>query len=143
MLDELGLVPALESLFLRLEKSTGLKVDFKHVGLADRLSAEQETAVYRVAQEALTNILRHSGVLRAMVRLWQGEGILGLQVADEGRGFAAAGHRPYDSLGLAGMRDRIAFLGGDSSVDSEPGAGTTIMATLPLDLPSGVEEEAS
>ena len=133
MLDELGLLPALELLFDRYMAQTHVRVDFKQVGLNERLAPEIETAAYRIVQEALTNIARYAKVPKADVRLWVADGALGIQVEDEGVGFDAdAAASRIGSCGLAGMRERLVLLGGNLRIDSAPGAGTCIVATLPL-----------
>ncbi|KAF0174484.1 MAG: sensory box sensor histidine kinase [Limisphaerales bacterium] len=133
MLDELGLLPALELLFDRFTAQTRVRVDFKQVGLSERLAPEIETAAYRVVQEALINIARHAKVTKADVRLWLAGGALGIQVEDEGAGFdVEAAARRTHSCGLAGMRERLVLLGGSLRIDSAPGAGTCLVATLPL-----------
>ncbi len=133
MLDELGLLPALELLFDRFTTQTQVRVDFKQVGLNERLTPEIETAAYRVVQEALTNIARHAKVTKADVRLWLADGSLSIQVEDEGAGFdAEAASRRADSCGLAGMRERLVLLGGSLRIDAAPGAGTCLVAALPL-----------
>lgn len=133
-LDQLGLLPALLSLFERYTAQTGVLVDFKHQGVEQRFPAQVETGAYRVVQEALTNAARHAGVAGVTVRLWADPDKLHLQVTDGGRGFDTdvVLQSPH-SYGLLGMRERITMLGGHISVESFPGTGTTIAAELPLD----------
>jgi PAS domain S-box-containing protein len=129
-LDQLGLVPALLTLFERCAHQTGVVVDFKHQGVERRFQPEVETAAYRVVQEALTNAARHAGVTAATVRAWATADLLGVQVEDRGRGFdPEAAPR---SGGLDGMRERVALLGGELSIESRPADGTQITAEFPL-----------
>lgn len=134
MLDDLGLMPALDWLFQRHFKQIGLRVLFKHTPLKQRLPAQQETALFRIVQEALTNVARHARVHEVTVRLWQDSQnqTLGVQVHDTGVGFdvpKVLGARA--SSGLAGIRERAALLGGQFTLDSSPGAGTRLTVELP------------
>ena len=98
------------------------------------LGAEREAAVYRVAQEALHNALRHSGAAEVRISLTARQGRVILEVADDGRGFAAKG--PPDGLGLPSMRERAAAIGGSLTIRSAPGQGTTVKLTVPATAPS-------
>jgi PAS domain S-box-containing protein len=132
-LDELGLVPALLTLFERYTTQTGLRVDFKHHGMERRFAPEVETAAYRLVQEALTNVARHAGVAAASVRLWATPETLSLQIEDQGSGFdAEAALATLRSGGLTGMRERVVLLGGHIVIESHPGKGTEITIELPL-----------
>lgn len=136
MLDDLGLLPALDWLFKRCFNQTGLRVQFKHTALSDRLAPALETAVFRIVQEALTNVARHAGVKEATVRLWHDEPnrTLGVQVQDTGAGFdVPRAFAARTSIGLAGMRERATLLGGQFTLDSAPGHGTRLTVELPLD----------
>lgn len=137
-LDDLGLGTALAHYAERWSERSDVAVDFQASGLeAGRLPAPVETALYRVVQEALTNVLRHAGARRVSLVLQRSDGRAQAVVEDDGRGFdgeatmaaAAAGGR----LGLLGMRERLALVGGTLAVESAPGRGTTIIARVPLD----------
>lgn len=134
MLDDLGLLPALHWHFDRYFAVSGIKVDFKHSGVSDRrFSPEIETAAYRVVQEALTNVVRHSRAREVVVRLWTTGKALSVQIEDLGVGFDRdAALTAHASSGLSGMRERAALLGGRFSIDSTPGAGTHLTAEFPL-----------
>jgi two-component system sensor histidine kinase UhpB len=136
-LDQLGLVPALLTLFERCQEQAGMLVDFKHKGVEGRIATEVETAAYRIVQEALTNVIRHAEESRVTVRIWATDDELSVQIEDQGRGFdpEAAMASPRSS-GLAGMRERVLLLGGQLTVDSRPGEGTQITAELPLHGPA-------
>jgi PAS domain S-box-containing protein len=133
-LDQLGLLPALLALFERYTTQTGVLVDFKHQGVEERFASQVETGAYRIVQEALTNAARHAGVAGVTVRVWADADKLNLQVGDRGCGFdpEVALKEPRSS-GLIGMQERILLLGGRVTIESSPGAGTTITAELPLD----------
>ncbi len=137
MLDDLGLLPALVWLFDRYTSQTHIEVQFQKSGLADgrRLPPEIETAAFRVVQEALTNVARHAGVQRVTVRAWAADGMVSVQIVDEGKGFSPeAALQRGDSSGLMGMRERTGALGGQLSIESEPGQGVRVTAELPLSL---------
>ncbi len=133
-LDDFGLATA-----IRLEveglRSEGWHVDYED-GLGDaRLPAEVETTLYRVAQEALTNARKHARTDRARVALARRGEAIHLEVKDEGRGFDPSSpttNGPGERVGLAGMRERVALLGGELKITSEPGKGTLVVAEVPL-----------
>ncbi len=133
ILDDLGLLPALLWHLDRYTAQTGVHVDFRHTGLDRRFPPEVETAAYRLVQEALTNVARHARTHEAAVRVWSSDDRLCLQIEDQGAGFD-----PWEALpgnatsGLTGMRERAEMLGGQLAIDSVPGAGTRLVATLPL-----------
>jgi two-component system sensor histidine kinase UhpB len=132
-LDELGLIPAIESHVRSIRAITEIDLSL----LADEdvggLSLEAELAVYRIVQEALSNVVRHSGATRAAVRVAREPDRLVVTVEDDGHGFnvpevRAAGR----GLGLFGMGERAAYLGGRVDVQSTPGTGTRVRAEIPL-----------
>jgi signal transduction histidine kinase len=104
--------------------------------LPDRLPEDQEIVLYRVAQEALTNVARHARASRARVELTETPGGVVLEVHDDGVGFDPATELrgSLDHFGLAGMRERVELAGGTWTVWSRPGAGTVLTATLPRSL---------
>lgn len=135
MLDDLGLLHALLWHFERYTAQTQVRVVFSHTGIEEqRLSPELETAIYRIIQEALTNIARHAGVSEVRVGVWADAESLAVQIADQGAGF-----HPHAALaagvssGLTGMRERAQLLGGTLTIESQPGKGTSVAARLPLD----------
>jgi two-component system, NarL family, sensor kinase len=136
VLDDLGLLPALAWLARTLEQRTGLTVSVEAEGLAERLDPDVETLVFRLVQEALTNVLKHAGVGQAEVHLARGAGALALRVSDSGAGFdarAALGESDGASgSGLRGMRDRVELFGGRLDVWSAAGHGTVVAVELPL-----------
>jgi signal transduction histidine kinase len=129
VLDEYGLEPALEALAERTTQLTGLAVAL-HVDLeSPRLAQEVEDTLYRVVQEALTNVAKHSGATRAEVRLHERNGLVEVVVRDEGAGYSTRDETA--GLGLLGMHERVALADGTMAVESEPGAGTLIRVSLP------------
>jgi signal transduction histidine kinase len=136
MLDDLGLFPTLLWHLDRFTGRTGVKVDFAHLGLnGQRFAPKIETAVYRIVQEALTNVARHAGVREAAVRIWADETQIYIQIEDNGCGFDVnQALSQGDSAGLSGMRERADLLEGRFSIESRPAAGTVIQAELPLIL---------
>jgi signal transduction histidine kinase len=132
-LDDLGLRPAIEALGEHYQVANGIDVDTR-LHLPDparndrRLSPELETAVYRLIQEALTNIAKHAGAQQVAVRVDAVQATVEIEVIDDGRGFDTA--QTTGGFGLTGMRERAALAGGTMAVTSRPG-GTTIRATLP------------
>ena len=131
VLDDLGLVPALEWLFKQLHTQADMKVEFDCQPV-DELPPDVATAAFRVVQEALTNVMRHSGVKEARVHLSGTGGVLFACVADRGNGFDAAALAPGQSTGLSAMGERAALLGGVWECRSVVGRGTAILLTLPL-----------
>jgi two-component system sensor histidine kinase UhpB len=129
-LDDLGLTSALAALTNDLSRRTGLRVERRLATDMRALEADEELVVYRVAQEALTNVARHSGARRARVTLGpDGDGRVSLTVHDDGRGFDLG--RQADGSGLRGMRERAVLIGGSLEVESRPGRGTTVRLRLP------------
>jgi PAS domain S-box-containing protein len=135
MLDSLGLAAAVEHHLTKFSERTGvvgeLRMNREEFELEDRVA----TTVFRVVQEALTNVARHAGASRVTVAIEETDDAIGLTVHDNGRGFAATNGRK--TFGLLGMRERIAMLGGHLEIDSQPGRGTRIVASIPLRKASG------
>jgi signal transduction histidine kinase len=130
-LDDFGLVAALERLADSFAEQTGISVDFQTALADERLPAEAETALYRIVQESLTNVVKHAKARRVSVLLARREGSVKAVVEDDGRGFDPA-ELGDDGFGLVGMRERLALLGGRLEVESGPEAGTTIAAEVPV-----------
>jgi signal transduction histidine kinase len=132
-LDDLGLRPAIQALGEHYQVANGIDVDCRlHLpdpALSDRrLSPELETTVYRLIQEALTNIAKHAGAQQVAVQVDAGHAMVEVEVTDDGRGFDTA--KTTGGFGLTGMRERAALASGTMTVTSQPGR-TTIRATLP------------
>jgi len=132
-LDNLGLVPALRWHFERYTTQTNVRVTFKHTGVEGcRFAPEIETAVYRIVQEALTNVARHSGASEVTARLWADQDTLGVQIEDHGVGFDTDTESMLASSGLSGMCERAALLGSQLTIETAPEAGTRLTAEFPL-----------
>jgi two-component system, NarL family, sensor histidine kinase DevS len=131
-LDELGLVPAIETLAQRTATVEGLTLETSiDLGLesGDRLEPEVESTLYRLAQEALTNVAKHAHAGRVEIVLTRHDGHVELTVSDDGAGFDP--REPGAGLGLIGMRERVNLAGGRLEVDTRLGSGTTLKANLP------------
>ena len=131
VVEKAGLVRALGALAEEFGHTAGLEVRLALPPADLRVAPGVGIAAYRIAQEALRNVVRHAGVLRADLALEQRDGALTLSVADEGKGFAPGESRPEDGLGLIAMRQRAVTAGGQLTVQPRPGGGTIVTATLP------------
>ena len=129
-LDDFGLVAALERLAQGVREGSGLDLDVESRLGGERLPGEVETAVYRIVQEALTNILKHADAGHVSIVLTRKNGRVSVLIEDDGRGFDPAAVRG-DFLGLAGMRERVGLLDGTLVVESAPGRGTTLVVSVP------------
>ncbi len=134
-LDELGLEPALEALAKRAEAIEGLSATL-HYSVGDRsareqrLGAELESTIYRLVQEALTNVAKHAGATTVEIEVRAENGTIGVTVADDGAGFDP--EHPTSGFGLVGMRERVALASGTLEVESRAGEGTRLRAQFPL-----------
>lgn len=138
ILDDLGLVAALERSVKGYEAATGLRIDFYAQGLdGKRLSPHLETALYRIVQEALTNVVKHAQARNVSVLLERRGRAVVAVVEDDGRGFDVAAARRSrgddKGLGLIGIEERASLLGGTLTVESRPGMGTTVVVEIPLE----------
>jgi signal transduction histidine kinase len=136
LLDDLGLLPALRWYVNRYARRLDMEVELEALGLEERLAPEMETALYRIVQEALTNVARHAQATRVTIRLKGGAGgVVTAVIEDDGRGFdtekLAARDPSGRGAGLLGMRERVAGLGGSVCVQSSPGQGTRLLIRIP------------
>jgi len=135
MLDELGLLPALRSHVKSFAERTGLRVRLQADPVAEKLNAEQKTAVFRITQESLTNVAKHARASRVNVFLRRtGDGIC-LEIADNGKSFRAdpaTAAKQKQRLGLLGMQERVRLVNGRFGIQPEPGRGTTVRVTIPF-----------
>ena len=135
MLDDLGLVPALRSFIQDLPGRKNLRVRFMAFSGVERLDNNRRTVLFRVAQEALTNVARHAHARLVSVRVGKVEGAVRLEVHDNGRSFQVEkllASNANNRLGLLGMRERVEMIGGIFSIVSVRGKGTTIRAEIPF-----------
>jgi signal transduction histidine kinase len=135
VLDDLGLIPALHSFLKNFGARTGLLAQLTAFAEVEKLDAAKRTVLYRVAQEALTNVARHAKASRVAVNIQQRNGSACMEIKDDGksfeveRGFHAKGSK---RLGLLGMRERVEMVGGSFCVESSPGKGTAVRVEIPL-----------
>jgi len=130
-LDDFGLEAALERLTAGFAEQTGMKVELESRLHDDRLHEEVETVLYRIVQEALTNIAKHSEAGRVSIVVTQKAGSVGAIIEDDGRGFDP-GSDVDGGIGLIGMRERVALLDGSLAIESAPGRGTTLVVEVPV-----------
>jgi signal transduction histidine kinase len=130
-LDDFGLVPALERLADAFGGESGIAIDVEANLDETRLPPEVETALYRIAQEALTNVAKHADAEHVSLIVTRRDGSVTVVVEDDGRGFGAVGGES-GGLGLVGMKERVGLLGGRLAIESTEGSGTTIVAEVPL-----------
>ena len=134
-LDELGVAPALQNLVDRMAATTGLEIettldfDFDQGRSDARLAPQLENTIYRLVQEALSNVAKHADAHRVAVEAADA-GVVTIKVSDDGVGFAVGGETA--GFGLMGMRERVSLLDGTLEISSEPGRGTTVTVCLPL-----------
>lgn len=132
MLDDLGLIPAIEWFVDDFSARYGVHV-VRHIGASDvSFSHESATAVFRIVQEALTNIARHSGATEATVEIARDASDCTVSVSDNGRGCSRDERHAPDSFGLLGIRERANTLGGNLSIETAPGRGFALRVSLPL-----------
>ena len=144
MLDDFGLPETLAAYLRNFSRRTGIRAHFSHEGGDERLTPDVEVCVYRIVQEALTNVARHSGALSCTVSLKRVEGEVELVVEDSGRGMASAadGADARRGLGLMGMRERAQALSGRFTIANRPEGGTRIVVALPVRAGARVSRKA-
>lgn len=135
LLDELGLLPALRSHIKRFSQRTGLRIRLVADAAAEQLDNDQKTAVFRIAQESLTNVARHAHASRVRISIRRSGGNICMEVFDNGKSFREAppgAARQRERLGLLGMQERARLANGLLTIKPEPGKGTTVWVTIPL-----------
>lgn len=130
-LDDFGLVPALERLVQTFSESSGIAVDLEAQLAETRLPSEVETTLYRIVQEALTNVVKHAESTEVSILLVRREAAVTAVIEDNGRGFAPDAVKA-ESLGLEGMRERAELHDGRLTIEASPGSGTTLVVEIPL-----------
>ena len=135
VLDDLGLIPALHTFMKSFREQTGIHVSLSAFAAVEQANGDKRTVLYRVAQEALTNVARHAQASHAEVKIQKLNGAICMKVNDNGKGFQE--HRVLHArkgkrLGLLGMRERVEMVGGTFCVESEPGEGTTVRVAIPF-----------
>jgi PAS domain S-box-containing protein len=132
LLEHLGLVSALNSFCRETEKVTGISIRFTARNVPRDLSQDVSLCLYRVAQESLQNVVKHSGAHRVTVDIVVEADELRMRIADDGKGFDLQSARATDSLGLVGMRERIGLVQGKMKLEAIPGQGTVVDVWVPL-----------
>jgi signal transduction histidine kinase len=132
ILDDLGLVEAIEWQTQQFQTRTGIECHCDCTLQSIPLGEQQSTSVFRIVQEALTNILRHAQATQVSVAMKEEDGILVLNVSDNGRGITPAEVSSKKSLGLLGMRERAYLIGGQVDIAGSTGGGTTLQVRVPL-----------
>jgi PAS domain S-box-containing protein len=139
-LVHLGLVAAVKGLCEELRQNHGLKIDFAHENVPAAIPQDVSLCLYRIAQECLNNVVRHSGAHEARVELRGTDSHIRLRVSDSGSGFDVKSPSVRKGLGLLSMRERLRLVGGEISIESRPSHGTQVDASVPLTR-AGVESE--
>jgi signal transduction histidine kinase len=134
MLDDLGLIPALECLVATVQQRTGARctIDVAPELLSIALPFEVSAALFRIAQELLTNVMRHAAASQVHMRLYQDGARVTLEVTDNGKGLSPERMNTPRSFGLRGMQERASLLGGHFHIAGMPGVGTTACASIPV-----------
>jgi signal transduction histidine kinase len=145
MLDDLGLIPALNTYIVDFSKRKGLKIQFTAFSGVEAFEGDKRTVLYRVTQEALANVAKHARASAVKVVIMKAREGVCLEISDNGKAFdigRLSSAEWGDRLGLTGMRERVEMVGGRFSVQSASGAGTTIRAEIPFDNSGLRENEA-
>ena len=135
MLDDLGLIPALEAFMNEYMANTGISVSFKACAMIDQTTTMVRTALYRIAQEALTNVARHAKASHVEVSIESVQNVIRMTIQDNGKGFVVSGKavsKKKGRLGLVGMRERVEMIGGIFQVDSARYGPTTVRVEIPV-----------
>ncbi len=135
LLDDLGLIPTLHTHLKEFTKRTGVPVRFTTFAGVEQLALDRRTVLFRVAQEAFSNVARHAKASQASLTIQQDEESVQMEIHDNGKAFAVKHRlngRRVTRLGLLGMQERVEMVGGSFEIESEPHKGTTIRATIPF-----------
>jgi len=134
VLDYMGLIPALHAHVLKFMEQTGIRVDLTAFAGVEKLDNDVKTALYRVAQESLNNILSHAEASRAVLEIVHLRNFMRMEISDDGKGFSPdemMASSSTERLGLLGMRERVEMVGGTFCVESSPGGRTTVRVEIP------------
>jgi PAS domain S-box-containing protein len=133
LLDDLGLVAAIEWQLTEFEKHSGIKTSFSEPGVDVKLSNDKKINLFRILQESLTNVARHAEATLIKVSLMNNINSFVLQISDNGKGFDKLRIAGKRTLGILGMKERTAMIGGTYEITGMPGKGTTVLVTVPPD----------
>ena len=139
MLDDLGLIPALRSHLCDYNKNTGIRANLTVCAGIEQHNSGIRTVLYRVAQEALTNVARHAHATRVDICISEIAGSISMHIEDDGNGFEVVGKhgaKKTNRLGLVGMRERVEMVGGVFTLTSAPGQPTSIQVKIPAATPA-------
>jgi signal transduction histidine kinase len=136
MLDDLGLVPAVDWLVENFTERHGVPCRLSVKGEEIEMPSAQATAVFRIVQESLVNVGKHAQARKVTVSMENADGMVTVRIVDDGAGFSLAAPRKPESFGLLGLRERALLSGGDVVIESEPGKGTSVVARIPLSPPA-------
>ncbi len=139
ILDDLGLVAALEWQAAEFQKRNGIKCEVVSEVAEPIMEEELNTAFFRIFQESLTNVVRHANAKRVDVRMWEQDGNLLMEIRDDGRGISESDWTNTRSIGVLGMRERAALLGGELTITGAPDQGTTVRVHIPREQPATTE----
>ena len=135
MLEDLGLIPAINWYAEKFVKSKKLRVEVESVGFDKEASQQVSLTLYRVAQEALSNVVRHADAKLVSIKIAKGYPNIIMIIEDDGQGFSdIAGRVQAKGLGIVGMRERVEGLGGEFRIRSKPGEGARVRVTIPLEV---------
>jgi signal transduction histidine kinase len=135
VLDDLGLIPALHTYMKNFRAETGIRVSLSALAAVEQVNGDKRTVLYRVAQEALSNVARHSQASEAEVKIQKLDGAICMSIIDNGKGFQRGRvlhSKKSERLGLLGMKERLEMVGGNLTFTSAPGKGSTVLAQVPL-----------
>ena len=137
VLDDLGLIPALKSYLKTYFEETGIRVSLATFAEIEQCSGEKRTVLFRITQEALTNVVRHAGATRVEINITRDAKGVSMEITDNGHGFVMeneAGIKRSQRLGILGMRERTEMVGGTFSISSTPHHGTTVWVSIPSNV---------
>jgi PAS domain S-box-containing protein len=138
-LEQLGLVAAVSGLCKELGQSHDVRIEFAHHDFPEAIHADTALCLYRIAQEALQNVIKHSGAQRADVELYGNADAIFLRIADDGAGFDPRSADGKGGLGLVSMRERLRLVNGQITIDSSPSSGTRVEVSVPICAPGPPE----
>jgi two-component system, NarL family, sensor histidine kinase DegS len=140
LLDDLGLIPALHALMKTVTRQTGLHIRFTAFAEVEAIDTTRRTALFRVVQSALNNVVRHAKATTVIIKIEKHEADIRLSIKDDGKSFKVERvlhSKRFKRLGILSMRERMEMFGGTLEITSAPETGTTVVATMPLKQPKG------
>jgi signal transduction histidine kinase len=132
VLDDLGLAAAIEWLGGDFSRRSGIPCLIDFTAPESAIGGNSSMVLFRIVQEALTNVTRHAQASRVSVEIWETDRVLTIRIRDDGRGISEEQATAPTAFGLIGIRERVSGLGGDMSISGRPGEGTVLTVTIPL-----------